>query len=131
MTIADTSVWIELLAGREHWTTDRLRRKLLERENLATIELIFLELVQGIPAREDRELLESNFQPFLLLPCTRSTTMLAAEIYQEMREQGRTIRSIVDCLISAAALETGATILHKDRDFDYIAEVYPLRVELE
>lgn len=131
MTIVDTSVWIEFLAGRDHWTTDLLKRKLLERHNVATIEMILLELLQGIPLREERELLESNFQPFLLLPCTRSTTMRAAEIYQVMRSEGKTIRSIVDCTITAVALQTGATILHKDRDYNHIAQVYPVKLELE
>ena len=57
--------------------------------------------------------------------------MLAAEIYQEMRRRGRTVRSTVDCLISAVAIKTGATILHKDRDFDQIAAVYPVIIENE
>ena len=57
--------------------------------------------------------------------------MLAAEIYQELRRKGGTIRSIVDCMISAVAIETGAIVLHKDRDFEYIAEYYPVVTEKE
>jgi len=57
--------------------------------------------------------------------------MLAAEIYQDLQRKGIRIRSIIDCLIAATAIETGATILHKDRDFDYIAKHYPVIAETE
>lgn len=131
MTIVDTSVWIEFLGGGDHWTKERLKAKLADRESIAYTELILLEILTGLTRRKDRETMERNFQANLLLHGKRSTTMLAAEIYQELRRKGRTIRSVVDCFISAVAIETGATILHKDRDFEYIAEHYPIVTEKE
>ena len=131
MIIVDTSVWIEFLEGGSHWTKQRLKEKISDRESIAYTELILLEILTGLSQREDRESVEKKFQTNILLLGKRSTTMLAAEIYQELRRKGKTIRSIVDCLISAVAIETGATILHKDRDFDYIAEYYPIVVEKE
>jgi predicted nucleic acid-binding protein len=41
---------------------------------------------------------------------------------------GVTVRSTIDCLIAAQALENGATLLHDNRDFDRIASVRPLKV---
>jgi len=38
-----------------------------------------------------------------------------------------TIRSLIDCLIAAIAMERGAVILHKDRDYARISEYAPLR----
>jgi predicted nucleic acid-binding protein len=131
MIIVDTSVWIEFLEGGNHWTKERLKKKIAGRESVAYTEFILLEILTGLKRREDREKVEKNFQTNLLLTWKRSTTMLAAEIYQEMRRKGKTIRSMVDCLISAVAIETGATILHKDRDFEYIAEYYPVVTEKE
>lgn len=131
MIIVDTSVWIEFLEGGNHWTKERLKKKIADRESVAYTEFILLEILTGLKRREDREKVEKNFQTNLLLSGKRSTTMLAAEIYQEMRRKGKTIRSIVDCLISAVAIETGATILHKDRDFEYIAEYFPVVTEKE
>ena len=131
MIIVDTSVWIEFLEGGNHWTKERLKDKIANRESVAYTEMILLEILAGLELRKDREKVEKNFQTNVLLPGKRSTTMLAAEIYQEMRRKGKTIRSIVDCMISAVAIETGATILHKDRDFEYIAEYYPVVTEKE
>jgi len=38
-----------------------------------------------------------------------------------------TIRSLVDGLIAAIAMEHGAVILHKDRDYKRIPEYAPLK----
>ena len=129
MTIVDTSVWIAFLEGGDHWTKERLKEKLEDRESLLYTEMILLEIIQGIKKREGRERIEREFGTLILAPQKRSTTMLAAEIYQELQRKGFRIRSIIDCLIAATAIETGATILHKDRDFDFIARHYPIIIE--
>jgi len=38
-----------------------------------------------------------------------------------------TIRSLIDCLIAAIAMEQEATVLHRDRDFDRISGYAPLK----
>lgn len=91
--------------------------------------MVLLEIVQGIKKREGRERIEKKFGTLVLVPQKRSTTMLAAEIYQEIQRKGFRIRSVIDCLIAATAIETGATILHKNRDFDVIEDNYPVIVE--
>jgi hypothetical protein len=53
---------------------------------------------------------------------------VAAAIYRECRRSGRTVRRLPDCLIAAIALRSGARLLHRDADYDAIAEVVPLRV---
>ncbi|MCC5835214.1 MAG: PIN domain-containing protein [Opitutales bacterium] len=126
MILVDTSVWIEFFEGRSHWTKDRLKEKINDRETIAFINLILLEILQGIRERQDREILEARFDNFVELPVKRSTILLAAEIYQQLQRKGIRIRSIVDCVIGAVSIETGAVILHKDRDFDYIAQHYPI-----
>lgn len=129
MILVDTSVWIEFLEGRDHWTKDRLKEKINDRESIAYIDMILLEIIQGVRERGDREHLESKFQSFVELPTQRSTIMLAAEIYQELQRKGIRIRSIIDCLIASVGIETGATLLHKDRDFEHIATLYPITIE--
>jgi predicted nucleic acid-binding protein len=51
----------------------------------------------------------------------------AAEIHRAVRRTGRTIRSSVDCLIAAIALRHDVELLHKDVDFEVIAEVTELK----
>ena len=129
MTLVDTSVWIPFLEGGEHWTKTRLKEKIADRESIAYLDLILLEIVQGVRERKERERIETNFGALRCLEVSRSSVMLAAEIYQESQKKGITIRSIIDCLIAAVAIETGATVLHRDRDFDRIEENYPIVVE--
>jgi len=51
----------------------------------------------------------------------------AAEIYRLGRVKGHTIRSSIDCLIAAVAIENDVPVWHKDRDFDLIARYTGLR----
>jgi len=131
MTIVDTSVWIDFLEGGNHWTKARLKEKLNDRESILYNEMILLEIIQGIRERKGREEIERMFCSLVLAPQKRSTTLLAAEIYQELQRKRLRIRSVIDCLIAATAIETGAAILHKDRDFEFIAEHYPIIAEKE
>jgi predicted nucleic acid-binding protein len=39
------------------------------------------------------------------------------------------VRSLLDCLIAAIAIRHDATLVHRDRDFDTLAAVSPLRAE--
>ena len=129
MILVDTSVWIDFLEGGDHWTKERLKKKINDRESIAYLDLILLEIIQGVSDRKDRERIEDRFNTLVCLNLKRSSIMLAAEIYQELQRKGIRIRSIIDCLIAATAIETGATVLHKDRDFDRIEDYYPIIVE--
>lgn len=51
----------------------------------------------------------------------------AGEIFRTIRARSFTIRSSNDCLIAAIAMHHDVTLLHGDRDFDYIARFFPLR----
>jgi len=52
---------------------------------------------------------------------------VAGTIYRTARARSFTIRSSNDCLIAAIALHHDVLLLHGDRDFDYIAQLFPLR----
>ena len=129
MILVDTSVWIDFFEGNDHWTKERLKEKINERESIAYVDLILLEIIQGIRSENDRKELESYFSHFILLNQTRSSILLAAEIYQELQRKGIRIRSIIDCLIAAISIETRARILHKDRDYNHIEKYYPIITE--
>lgn len=45
----------------------------------------------------------------------------SARLYFELRRQGITIRSNIDCAIAVMALENNFTLYHYDRDFEEIA----------
>ena len=124
MTLVDTSVWIELLAGRaERPTPDELSQ-------FVTCGPIVQEVLQGLRTGRD----SAAFQESLLaLPCLSDPMPLglfldAAEIYREGRRKGHTIRSTTDCLIAAIAIDNGVPLWQRDRDFDAIAKYTPLRI---
>ena len=129
MTLVDTSVWIDFLEGGDHWTKNRLKRLIEDRESIVYTHMILLEIVQGLREKNDRKKIEKKFRDLVLAPQKRSTIMLAADIYQGLQRKGIRIRSIIDCLIAASAIEIGVNVLHKDRDFEYIAKYYPLKLE--
>jgi hypothetical protein len=60
----------------------------------------------------------------------RTDLHFAAHPYRAVRESGHTVRSSIDTLIAAVAIQRDAVLVHKDKDFDRIAAVVPrLRVE--
>ncbi|MDA0750272.1 MAG: PIN domain nuclease [Verrucomicrobia bacterium] len=131
MVLVDTSFWIDFLSGRNNWASNCLKQKLASREAVAYIDLILLEIVQGLRNSFDRSKIEAAFGKLIILPQNRSSIMFAADIYKGLQRNGIQIRSITDCLIAAIAMEFGATVLHRDRDFSYIADHYPLEIETE
>jgi predicted nucleic acid-binding protein len=53
----------------------------------------------------------------------------AAIAHRAVRARGGTVRKILSCLIGVVAARAGATLVHRDRDFDVLATALPdLRV---
>jgi len=52
----------------------------------------------------------------------------AALLFRSCREAGETIGSLTDCLIAVPVIRAGATLLHRDADFDAIARHSDLKV---
>lgn len=91
----------------------------------------FTELELLVGARNDGEwqVLESYVATRRILQPNQSTWNAAARIHFDLRRQGQTVRSIVDCCIAQMALENDILLLHDDRDFEAIATVRPLKHE--
>ena len=94
-------------------------------ENLAALQVKHL-LTMSVGHAEDstpKITKEENWAkaflalPMLSNPMTASLFPRAAEIYRLGRWRGVTIRSSVDCLIAAVAIENRVSVWHRDRDF--------------
>ncbi|MGC2322989.1 MAG: PIN domain nuclease [Terriglobales bacterium] len=124
MMLVDTSVWIELLNGRQGSRVPE--RELL---NFVTCGPVVQEVLQGLrnnPASDDfREAFLAL--PLLSDPLPGTSFLSAAEIYRLGRAKGYTIRSSTDCLIAAIAIDNRMPVWHKDRDFEAIARYTSLR----
>ena len=124
MALVDTTVWIDLLRGRDSPAVLTLRRLLVEGRAI-TAPVILQEVLQGAssPAR-----LQRLREHFLALPMVEPapgglTHAAAGELYARCRWQGVTPRSPHDCLIAQLAIEHDVPLLHDDRDFVALAEV--------
>jgi predicted nucleic acid-binding protein len=125
--LVDTSAWVELLRGTGSGTHRELRRLLREHpDQVGFTEPVIMELLAG--ARTDAEVarMEELFDGHPLLPVDPWVDYRgAAAAARACRSIGRPARSIVDCLIAAVAVRTGAAVLHRDRDFDHLAACLP------
>ena len=118
MILVDTSVWIELLSEK--------RRPDLSEEHLvrfATCGPIAQEVLQGLRPGVQSDAFRQAFLalPVLSDPIPLHLYLAAADIYRVGRRKGITVRSSVDCLIAAIAIENVVPVLHRDRDFGAIA----------
>lgn len=128
MVLVDTGVWIDFLAGRATPEVSVVVSLLEEKETVSYTGQILQELMQGCPDERDAQTIEEHFEPFIEIFPQRSSYRLAARIYRDCRKQGYTIRSSIDCLIAACAIENDCQVHHKDRDFTFIEEVCGLKI---
>lgn len=126
MVLVDTSVWVDVFRDATGDERGGLKAVIGD-DDLVLTRFNQLELLQG--AREEREwsLLVSYLDNQEYLEARAETWQGAARIFFELRRRGRTVRSPIDCCIAQLALEHGALLVHRDRDFETIADVRALR----
>jgi predicted nucleic acid-binding protein len=128
--LADTSAWVEYLRATGSPVHLRLRKLIADEGDLVTTEVVMMELLAGETTPEGVARLRRLLGRFDLLPVEGLAVYeAAAELYRRCRAGGETVRSLTDCLIAAVAVRSGATLLHRDQDFEVIARHTPLRVE--
>lgn len=129
MYLVDSSAWIDYINDRPTRATDEVDRLLHEQpDDVVTTEPVIMELLAGPTHPTQVAALErlANGLPTLRLD-PAVDFRAAAAISRDARRAGTPIRSLVDCLIAAVAVRHGVTLVHKDVDFERIADVTPLR----
>jgi predicted nucleic acid-binding protein len=127
--LIDTSAWIEVFSLENNTYQTTFRAHVLSKELVYTCPTIIQEVLQGVQ-KKDYNRTKAALESAVLLgfPDTFRMAVDAAEIYRHCRSQGLTIRKANDCLIAHYALKYDLPLLHKDKDFDSIAKVFPLRI---
>ena len=125
MILIDTSVWIQVFKDKQGTEAQRIQIWLDEREVVLT-RFNQLELLQG--CRDDKEwLLLSNYlEDQTYIEASVETWQAAARIYYDLRRQGLTVRSPIDCCIAQIAIENELLLLHNDKGFSVIHRIRPL-----
>ena len=123
--LVDSSVWIAYLRGDNLIVVDLLVEALEHGARVWLAPPILQEVLQGADSpdrftRWDRVLGEL---PMVIAPDAREAARSAAHLYARCRWAGVTPRSANDCLIATHAILGCMPLLHRDRDFDLIAEV--------
>jgi predicted nucleic acid-binding protein len=125
VVLVDTSVWIEFFRSR---STLSLESE-VDFDEVVTCGPVIQEVLQGFDQERAFRVARDSMLalPILENPMRMHVFEQAAELYRLGRRAGHTIRSSVDCLIAACAIQHDAEVLHCDRDFDVIAAISTLR----
>lgn len=125
MVLVDTSVWIESFRKPSRISLE----KLVDFDDIVTCLPVIQEVLQGFDDERAFALARDAMHalPVVESPMSRPVYDRAVELYRMARRAGLTVRSGVDCLIAACALQHGLEVLHVDRDYDAIAQVSALR----
>ncbi len=126
MLLIDTSVWISVFRDRSGQVRQQLETLIADREVRLT-RFTQLELLQGSLNDQEWTLLSSHLETQDYLEPASHSWQSSARIYYDLRRQGLTVRSPIDCCIAQAALENDLPLIHNDRDFETIAQVRSLQ----
>ena len=128
MILIDTSAWVEFLRDTDSAVCRRVDKLLSEK--IATCDAVRMEVLAG--ARDDDHL--NRLRQLLARATILSTEPIdydaAASLYRTGRRQGKTIRKLIDCLIAAVAIRANVPILHMDADFEALAMLSKLQIDV-
>ena len=124
--IVDTSVWIDVFRDATAERRQQLET-IVDPDDVVLTPFTELELLQGCRDEEEWSLLAAYLETQEYLAPKRETWAAAARIFFDLRRLGKTVRSPIDCCIAQIAIDNGVLLLHRDRDFQVIAEIRPLQ----
>lgn len=127
--VVDTSAWVEYLRATGSPADAALTDAVRASDDIGVPDVVRLELLAGagtdVQVRDLQRLLGRFHAMPAASPADHET---AAALYRAARRTGATVRSLLDCLVAAAALRTDSPLLARDRDFEVLARVSPLRL---
>jgi predicted nucleic acid-binding protein len=126
MVLIDTSIWIHVFRDKSQHYAQQLHKE-MGGQNIVLTRFQQLELLQGCRDEQEWQLLSQYLDGQDYIETQTSTWQAAARIYYELRRQGLTVRSPIDCCIAQLALENSLLLIHDDRDFVTISQLFPLQ----
>lgn len=121
--IVDTSVVVEFLrasgSSADQWVGDAFANRVpLVVPEVVAMEVLVGTTDEGTAARWRQMLHQLDVEPIAALQDSEN----AAAIHRRCRRSGHTVRSLIDCQIAAMAMRLNVAVVHRDRDFEVIAE---------
>lgn len=129
MLLVDTSVWIDFLKGIGSPHRKILHELIEDDEDIAITGIVLTEILQGIKSDFHYKQVKEYLLEFSMYePSGVETFIMASNLYRNCRKRGKTVRTTVDCIISAICIENNLTLLHKDSNYDSISANSELKV---
>ncbi|MBI2691403.1 MAG: PIN domain nuclease [Solirubrobacterales bacterium] len=129
MVVVDTSVWVDFLRGVDSDEASVLTNLIVTGQEVALTDLTFTELLQGVKSDDKAKMLSQELKAFSILRLgSLDDFESAATMFRATRNQGKSVRKTIDCLIAAVCVSADAELLHKDVDFDRLADVSDLKI---
>lgn len=125
MELLDTSVWILTFRADDPLDLDAI----VDVDDAATCLPVVQEVLQGFRTERALRLARESLFAMRVLddPLGRERLVEAVQLYRAARRSGVTVRSSVDCLIAATAIAHDVVVVHRDRDYDHLQRISPLR----
>lgn len=127
MYLIDTSVWVDFFKNQASPAVACFKDILDSKVPFGITSVIYQEILQGARSEQDMQQLISylNTQRFFHVADKIYSYEAAARIYFLCRSKGVTIRSTIDCLIAQVAIEHNLILVHNDKDYWRISQVFP------
>jgi predicted nucleic acid-binding protein len=125
--VVDTSAWVAYLRATGS-AADLALTSAIAEHDVGLPDVARMELLAGVRESGVDDLLRFLARFALVRTNAPGDHDVAASLYRRARAGGATVRSLVDCLVAAAALRLDAPVLAQDRDFDVLASVSDLRL---
>ncbi|MCB1160623.1 MAG: PIN domain-containing protein [Leptospiraceae bacterium] len=125
MVILDTSIWIEFF----RFDTRLDLKTIVNLEDIHICPPIYMEVLQGIRDEKAFQKVKTYFKQFKMVESPLSEELIeeAIHIFRLCKRSGLPVRNSVDCIISACAKKHNLSILHIDRDYKYISQIFPIK----
>ena len=127
MILVDSSAWIEYLGRGDGPVSQRVQALLDGGYRVCTTGLVVTEVLQRIKSDAAYRKAWKHLTRFPALDLTAEDYELAVDLYRSARKQGITVRSSIDTVLAALCLNRDLEILHCDKDFEHLAELFELR----
>jgi len=122
--IADSSAWI--VAWRSSGALGERFDELVLNGGVRTTAPVVLELLRGARSPAEHAHMRAGFHALPDVPITAATWRRAADVQGLLASRhGGRHRGVppIDLLVAAAAEEAGLPVLHRDRDYELIADI--------
>lgn len=124
--MVDSSVWIQSFSKKPNQKHLEIIKAAVDLKNIATCEVIILEVVRGAKNEAEYAELWDQFHAMSIFSIKSEHWILATKMGYQLSRKGFRPPSM-DLLIASVAIVENGILLHQDKDFTNIAKYFPLK----